>query len=56
VNYNNAIYIEDITMTTIENKNIGKKLNIHKKTIEKLHTYEKKNLKNYVTTFSVLFR
>jgi hypothetical protein len=44
VNYNSAIYIEDITMTTVENKNIAKKLNIHKKkTIEKLHTDEKKN-------------
>jgi hypothetical protein len=29
----------------VENKNIATKLNIHKKTIEELHTDEKKNKK-----------
>jgi hypothetical protein len=57
LNYNSAIYIEDITTTTVENKNIAKKIKHSiKKTIEKLHIDETKKLKNYVTAFSVLLR
>jgi hypothetical protein len=45
VNYNCAIYIEDITTNIVEKKNIAKQLNIHKNKKIKNYTPMRRKIK-----------